>query len=269
MEPVVEKGIHPTAVISENVKIGKNVSIGAYSIIGNNVEIGDNVKIGHHVYIERNTKIGNNVKIFPFAVLGTDPQDLKYRGEETYLEIGDNTIIREFVTINRGTSENIKTIIGKNCLLLEYVHIAHDCVLGDYVIMSNNATLAGHCKVGDHATLSGFVIVHQFSKIGAYSFIQGGSKVNKDIPPFALAADDPLVFHHINIEKLRRLNFSKEDIHFISKLYDELYVDLKVPLRKAAEIIKEKYKNNKYAQLISDFILSSERGVIRYIKEFK
>lgn len=256
-------GISASAYISNRANLGRDVKVGANAYIGDYVDVGDNVKIGNNAYIEKNTKIGSGCVVFPGAVIGTDPQDLKYKQEETFVEIGCDTIIREFVTINRGTTENYKTVVGNNCLLLAYAHVAHDCVVGNHVIMSNNASLAGHCIVGEHAVLSGFAIAHQFSRIGAYAFVQGGGKIIKDIPPFSLCGGEPLRFVGINSEKLKRLNFSQEDISAIKNSYKMFYDPESVSLvDEIVDKILSQYPSNTYAKEIVAFFEASKRGVI-------
>ena len=184
--------------MDSSVNLGEDVKIGAYSVVEPNVIIGDRTVIGNHVTISSNTKIGLDCQIFHSASIGAVPQDLKYDNEKTLAEIGDRTVIREFVTINKGTSASGKTIIGSDCLLMSYVHIAHDCIIRDHVIMSNLATLGGHVTIDDWAILSGGVLVHQFCKIGAHSFVGAGGYISQDVPPFILVAGCPLEYSGIN-----------------------------------------------------------------------
>lgn len=216
--------IHPTAIVDPKAKIADGVSIGAYSIIGPDVEIGANTTIGPHVVIQGPTRIGCDNRICQFASLGEAPQDKKYQGEPTWLEIGDRNVIREFVTMNRGTPAGGGiTRIGNDGLFMAYVHVAHDCQVGDKVIFSNNASLAGHVHVEDWVILSGFTLVHQFCSIGAHAFTGMGSAISKDVPPYLMVSGNPAEPHGINKEGLKRRGFSPEQIRTLRNAYKVLY----------------------------------------------
>ena len=216
--------IHPTAIIDDSARLGKGVNIGPYSIIGPGVEVGDNCRIAAHVVIARNSRLGSNNRIFQFASVGEDPQDKKYAGEETWLEIGDHNVIREFATIHRGTAQDRGlTRIGNHNLLMAYTHVAHDCLIGDHTILANAASLGGHVQVHDWAILGGFCMVHQFSRIGAHSFAAMGSAIGKDVPPYVMVGGQPAAPHGINSEGLRRRGFSKEELRGIKQAYRVLY----------------------------------------------
>src|SRR3954465_7924722 len=210
--------IHPGA------SIGRNVSIDPFTMIHDNVEIGDGTWIGSNVTIFPGARIGKNCKIFPGAVISAVPQDLKFSGEDTTVEIGDETTIREFVTINRGTKALGKTVVGSNNLLMAYVHIAHDCVIGNHCILANGVTLAGHIVIDDFAIIGGLSAVHQFVHVGSHVMISGGSLIRKDVPPFVKAAHDPLSYVGINSVGLRRRGFSQEKITDIQDIYRLLFV---------------------------------------------
>ncbi len=248
--------IHPEA------KIGRNVNIGPYVTIEKNVVIGEGTMIMPHVTILDGSRIGKNCRIFPCAVIGGIPQDLKFDGEETTAEIGDNTTIREGVTINRGTASKEKTIIGKNCLIMAYSHVGHDCILGDNIIISNSTQLAGEVTVDDNAIISGGVLVHQFSRIGAHSMIQGGSKVIKDIPPYITAGRDPLCFVGLNSIGLRRRGYSIEQIDRIQHIYRLIYQSA-LNTTQALEQMEKELPESEERTYIENFIKASARGIIR------
>ena len=256
--------IHKTAIISKKAIIGSNVSIGAYSIIGDNVEIGDGTIIANHVLIEGPTIVGRDNKIFSFNAIGGDPQDKKYNNELTSLEIGDKNTIREYCTINRGTSQDKnKTSIGNNNWIMAYVHIAHDCVIGNNAIFANNATLAGHVEVGDWAIFGGFTGAHQFTKIGAHSFIGMNTLTTKDIPAYIMAEGQPIRPRGVNIEGLKRRDFTSGQIKNIKNAYRILYrKDLK--LSSSITEIEVLSKDQPELKILLDSLqLSSERGIIR------
>ncbi|MGE0082276.1 MAG: acyl-ACP--UDP-N-acetylglucosamine O-acyltransferase [Thiohalomonadaceae bacterium] len=216
--------IHPTAIVDPKAKIADGVTIGAYSIIGPDVEIGANTSVGPHVVIQGPTRIGRDNRICQFASLGEAPQDKKYQGEPTRLQIGDRNVIREFVTMNRGTpTGGGVTRIGNDGLYMAYVHVAHDCQIGDKVIFSNNASLAGHVHVEDWVILSGFTLVHQFCSIGAHAFTGMGSAISKDVPPYLMVSGNPAEPHGINKEGLKRRGFSPEQIRNLRNAYKVLY----------------------------------------------
>ena len=254
--------IHKTAIIDSEAKISEDVKVGPYSVIGPHVEIGEGTVVQSHVNITGQTIIGKNNIIYPFASIGNDPQDLKFKGEETTAIIGDNTIIRECVTINRGTSYRNSTKIGKNCLIMAYSHIAHDCLLGDYCIFSNNSTLAGHVTVGNYVTLAGMVAVHQFCSIGRHSFVAGGSLVRKDIPPYVKAAREPLSYVGINSVGLRRRGFDNETIKSIQNIYRILY-QKRYNNTQAINIIEAEVEATKERDEILLFIKNSQRGIMK------
>jgi len=254
------KVIHPDARIAANVHIEPFVTIGA------NVEIGEGTWIGPHVSIMEGVRIGKNCRIFPGAVVGAIPQDLKFQGESSSIEIGDNVTIREYCTLNRGTKANDKTIIEDNCLLMAYVHVAHDCILKQGVVLANNVNLAGHIEIGKYTTLGGLTAVHQFVKIGAYSMIGGGSLVRKDVPPFIKAAREPLSYVGINAIGLKRHDFDKESIHHIQNIYRILFVK-GYNITQAVEKIKKELPHQSENQTILDFIAHSERGLIRGFRQ--
>ncbi len=237
------------------------MKIGPFSVISANVEIGDDCEIGNHVTIRNNTFIGNKCKIFHCASIGEIPQDLKFCGEKTITIIGDNTVIREYVTVNRGTDALKKTEIGSNVLIMASCHIAHDCIVGDNVIMSNLSTLGGHVNIGNWAVLGGGVLVHQFSKIGEHCFIGGGFRVVQDVPPYILAAESPLKFQGINSVGLKRRGFSLEERQIIKNVYKIFFLS-KQNRKDSLSKINDQYSNNKIVKNIISFIMLSERGII-------
>jgi len=254
--------IHVTAVVSSDASIGENVEIGPYSIIENDVVIKDNCIIGSYVTLAEGVRLDKNVRIFNGAVLGTVPQDLKFGGEKTTLEIGEGTVIREFATLNRGTNDRGKSKVGKNCLIMAYAHIAHDCFVGDNCILVNGASLAGHIDVGKHVILSGNVLVHQFGKIGDYTMVEGGCKIKKDLPPYLLVMGEPARFSGLNKIGLSRKGFSKEMIQKISDAYRIIYRE-GLLLADALVKVEKEYSDVKEVMAIVDFIKGSKRGIVR------
>jgi len=253
-------------VIHPGAKIGQNVTIAPFVVISDNVEIGDNTWIGANVTIMEGVKIGKNCKIFPGAVVGTIPQDLKFEGEQSMIEIGNNVTIREYCTLNRGTKANDKTIISDNCLLMAYVHVAHDCILGKGVVLANNVNLAGHIEIGAHTTLGGLTAVHQFVKIGDYSMIAGGSLVRKDVPPFIRVAREPISYVGINSVGLKRNGFSNKQIHHIQDIYRYVFVK-GFNTSQAVEKIKKNLPKTSERKKILNFIKNSERGIVRGFRQ--
>jgi len=253
--------IHPTAIISDNAEIGKNVKVGPYAVIEDNVKIGDDCLIKNGANILPYTTTGKNCRIFQHSVIGEIPQDLKFEGEQSETVIGDNTTIREFVTINRGTKDREKTIIGNDCLLMAYVHVAHDCWLGDNVILANSATLAGHVTIEDWAILGGLFAVHQFVKVGQHSFCGGHFRTTKDIPPYILAADEPLRYKGLNAVGLRRRGFPPETRKTIKKAY-KLIFRSQYNVSEAKQRIEEEFEKTPEIKNILEFLDNSERGII-------
>lgn len=255
--------IHPTAIIDPRARVGTNVDIGPYSIVGPDVEIGDGTWIGPHVVIKGPTVIGQNNKIFQFASVGEDCQDKKFKGEPTRLVIGDNNVIRESVTVHRGTvQDNSLTQIGNNNLLMAYVHVAHDCIVGNNVILANNATLAGHVHVGDAVILGGFTGVHQFCHIGAHAFAAVSSVIVKDVPPYLMVAGHNAEPHGLNTEGLRRRGFSVETIAQLRRAYKVIYRQ-GLTVQAALPILEEMSGECAEVQPFVDFLKSSTRGIIR------
>ncbi len=258
--------IHPSALVDTSARIGAGVSIGAFSIVGPQVEIGDGSEIGSHVVIRRNTRLGKNNRVFQYASVGEDPQDKKYAGEDTWLEIGDHNIIREFSTLNRGTVQDQGvTHIGSHNLFMAYIHVAHDCRIGDHVIMANGASLAGHVQMHDWAILGGFSMVHQFTRIGAHSFAGMGSAIAKDVPPYVMVGGQPAAPHGINSKGLKRRGFGAQDIALIKQAYKLLYRS-GMGLDAAIEAIHELSECHAHPaslnQLI-DFLRSRQRSILR------
>ena len=250
------RNIHPDAVI------GKNVTISPFVTIEKNVFIGDNTYIYPNVVIMNGARIGKNCKIFPGAVVAAIPQDLKFRGEETTAEIGDNTTLRECATVNRGTIARGKTIVGNDCLLMAYSHVAHDCTLKNFVILGNATQLAGEVEVDDYAILSGGTLVHQFCKIGMHAMTQGGSRVGKDIPPYIIVGRDPIMYSGINVVGLRRRGFDNEKILSVQEIYRILYQS-GMNNKEAVKLIEENIPASKEKEIIITFIANSQRGIVR------
>ena len=254
-------GVHSTAIVDSNAKIGDDVTIGPFTMIEDGVSIGDRTTVGNNVTISSGTSIGKDCKIFHSASIGAIPQDLKYNNEETFLYIGDRTVIREFVSINKGTSALGKTEIGSDCLLMASVHVAHDCVVGNNVIMSNLTTLGGHVNIDDWVILSGGVLVHQFCNISKHAFIGAGALVTQDVPPFILAAGSPVEYSGINSVGLKRRGFSIDDRKELKNIY-KMYFRSKNNRKENLSKIKKELASLKYTDLIVEFIENSERGII-------
>jgi UDP-N-acetylglucosamine acyltransferase len=255
--------IHPSAIVDPGARIGSGVAIGAYSVIGAGVEIGDGTTIGPHVVIEGTTRIGRDNRIFQFASIGSIPQDKKFGGEASELIIGDRNLIREFVTLNRGTAEGGgATRIGNDNWIMAYAHVAHDCTVGDHTIFSNNATLAGHVAIGDYAILSGFAGVHQFCRVGAHAFIGMGCLVNGDVPPFVMVAADYGRPRGINSEGLKRRGFDTDRIAAIKRAYRTLYLGNR-PLADARAELASMAADSKDVAVMLEFIDASERALVR------
>jgi len=253
--------IHPTAIISPDAEIAADVEIGAFAIVGEGCVIGAGSVIAPRATLERNVTLGRSVKVGMGSILGGAPQDLKYAGEETSVEIDDGTIIREYVTVNRGTSHSFKTTVGKNCLLMTYVHIGHDCRVGNSVILSNVVQLAGHVTIEDKAILSGLSAVHQFARIGRQSFIGGMSRVSKDIPPFLKAVGNPVKLYGLNTIGLQRSGMDEETILELKRVYRLLFrSDLNVT--QAIERVLAEIEPLPEVKELIRFVEGSERGVV-------
>jgi UDP-N-acetylglucosamine acyltransferase len=248
--------IHPGA------RIGDNVTIDPFVVVYEGAIIGEGTHLMSHAVVMKNTIIGKSCKIFPGAVLGAIPQDLKFDGEETFVEIGDNTTIRECVTVNRGTKDKWKTKVGSNCLLMAYCHIAHDCILGDNVIIANSVQLAGHVEIGDWAIIGGMAAAIQFSKIGAHTYIAGGSEVIKDVPPYIKAGRAPLSYVGVNSIGLQRRGFTLEKINSILEIYRNIYMR-GLNTTQATDFIEKEFPETEEKTEILNFIRESKRGILK------
>ena len=253
--------LHPLAFISKKCKIGNNVSIGPYCIIEDYVSIGNNTTIDSHTIIKKYTTIGTGCSIFSHSVIGEIPQDKKYAGEKTKLAIGNNTVIREFCTLNRGTQETKLTKIGNNCLLMAYVHVGHDCIINSDAILANGVQLGGHVFIDDYAIIGGLTPIHQFCKIGQHSLVGGGLRVVQDIPPFIIANGQPLKFSGINAVGLRRRKFTAAQRTNIKKAYKIIY-NSTYNISQAVDKIKNELKSKNEISVILEFIKNSNRGLI-------
>ncbi len=252
----IQSNIHP------NARIGVGTQIEPFATIQGDVIIGENCWIGPYVTIMDGTRIGNHCKVFPGAVVGAIPQDLKYAGENSLLEVGDYTIIRECCTLNRGTAAAMTTRVGSRCLLMAYVHVAHDCIVGNHVILANSVNLAGHIEIEDYAIVGGMSAVHQFVKIGAHAMIGGGSLVMKDVPPFTKAARDPLSYEGINSIGLKRRGFTVDQVNRIHEIYRYLFVKFK-NIGKAVKAIEVELPDSPEKDVILEFVRNSNRGLMK------
>lgn len=254
--------MHQLNYISEGAQIADNVEIDYFTVIHDDVVIGENTWIGSNVTIFPGARIGKNCKIFPGAVISAVPQDLKFADEYTTAIIGDNCTIRECVTINRGTRDKQKTVIGNNCLIMAYCHVAHDCIIGNHVILANSVQLAGHVELADYAFIGGTSAVHQFVKIGKHAMIGGGSLVRKDVPPFITAAKEPLAYLGLNTLGLRRRGFDNRRIAEIQEIYRTLFLS-GLNFTDAIKSVNEKFESTPDSESILNFFMQSKRGIIK------
>ncbi|MCG8429903.1 MAG: acyl-ACP--UDP-N-acetylglucosamine O-acyltransferase [Candidatus Omnitrophica bacterium] len=255
--------IHPTAIVSDKAQLADGVTVGPYSFVGDNVVMGPGCAVGMHALIEGNTTLGENCRVFTGAVLGSKPQDLKYRDEKTYLEIGSNNVIREYCTFNPGTHEGSKTIVGNDNLFMAYSHVAHDCRVGNGCVFANNATLAGHVVISDKVVIGGLVAIHQFVRVGRLSIIGGCSKVVQDIPPYSTCDGHPARVYGLNLTGLRRAKVSRECIHQLRAVYKILFhsgLSLKNALKETETAVDAPCPE---VRQLLDFMTHSERGVTR------
>lgn len=255
--------IHPTAVVAPAARIAAGVTIGPYSVIGTDVEIGSKSWIGSHVVLSGSIRMGSNNRVFPFASLGSDPQDKKYRGEATRLEIGCNNTIREYVTINRGTVQDEGvTRLGDDNWIMACVHIAHDCRIGSHTVLANNTTLAGHVHIGDYTTLGGASLVHQFCRIGEHAFTAYGARINKDVPPFVMVCEGKARPRGLNVEGLKRRGFAEQRIRALKEAYRILYRS-EQPLEQAIVQLKQLESESDDVRRLRSFVEACERSIVR------
>ena len=252
--------IHPTAIIAPDARIGENVEVGPFAIIGEGCEIGDGSVIGPRATLERYVRLAANVRIGIGSVLGGDPQDLKFGGEQTFVEIGEGTTIREYATINRGTAQSGKTSVGRSCFVMSYVHLAHDCHVGDNVILVNGAQLAGHVTVDDHAIISGLSAVHQFVRIGRHSFIGGASRVANDVPPFLRVVGNPVKPYGLNSVGLQRRGFPENVMRELKRAYRILFRS-ELNLSQAVERVRAEVESLPEVEQLLTFMERTQRGV--------
>ena len=250
------------AYVHPDAKLGKDVTIEPFAFVDKNVEIGDGTHVMSGANVRYGSRIGSNCNIFPGAVVGGVPQDLKFKGEDSLAIVGNNTTIRECVTVNRGTASKGHTIVGNNCLLMAYSHVAHDCVLNDYVILGNATQLAGEVEVEHHAILSGGTLVHQFTRIGAHVMIQGGTRLGKDIPPYIIAGREPVCYSGVNLVGLRRNGYSNEKINEIQEIYRVIY-QAGFNFSDAIVKVEKEFEETPEMKLIVDFVKGSPRGIVR------
>jgi UDP-N-acetylglucosamine acyltransferase len=251
--------IHATAIVSPDAELGTGVAVGPYSIIGPNVTVGDDTVVAAHAILEQNVRMGARVKVGSGSVVGGDPQDLKYKGEETWAEVGDDSVIREYVTINRGTTHSFRTTVGKGCLLMSYVHLGHDCHLGDGVIVSSTSGLAGHVEIGDRAIINGMVGIQQFIRIGTFAYVGGHSAVRKDVPPFCRTDGERVL--GLNKIGLERNGFSKEAIEILQQAY-RYFFRSSLNITQALERVRAEVATCPELEELVGFIESSDRGVM-------
>jgi UDP-N-acetylglucosamine acyltransferase len=254
--------IDKRAIIEKGAKIDENVTIGPYAVIGPSVKIGSGCVIDAFAQVVGNTTVGKNNHIFSYAVIGNVPQDLKYKGEESFLIVGNNNTIREFVTMNVGTEKGSKTIVGNGNLIMAYSHIAHDCFIGNDNVLANCATLAGHVTIEDRVTVGGIVAIHQFCRLGILSMIGGCSKVVQDVPPYCVSDGHPSVVRSLNLIGLRRANFSQSSISLLKKAFKIMFFE-DHPLARAKELVAKELSSSKEVEYLLKFISSSERGIGR------
>jgi UDP-N-acetylglucosamine acyltransferase len=253
---------HPTAIVHQLAKIGEGVKIGPYTVIGEDVAIGEGCVIGPHVLIEGHATIGKHNVFHHGVTIGTPPQDLKYQGQRTHVIIGDENILREFVTVNRGSGDGGTTSVGSRCFIMAYAHIAHDCIVGDEVIFANSVNLAGHVRVDDYANIGGVTPVHQFVSIGKYAFVGGASRVERDIPPFVKAAGSPARVYGINSLGLERRGFSREKRAMIKKMFNLLYRS-ELNVSQVLERLKNGDFEDPERKILVDFLEAAERGITK------
>lgn len=258
---VAPPAIHPTAVIDPEARISPSATIGPYSIIGPGVEVGAGVEIAGHVLVERNTCVGDGCRIHHGAALGTDPQDLKYGGESTRLEVGSETVIREYATVSRGTGEGGVTRVGNSCLLMAYSHVAHDCVLGEGVILANSVNLAGHVEIGHQATIGGIVGIHQFVRVGHHVFVGACTKLAQDIPPFLLVDGNPCRPHGLNVVGLKRRGFGRDTIRILRRAYRTVF-ESDLHIGAALDEIESWPDGIAEVAQFVEFIRTTERGIV-------
>jgi UDP-N-acetylglucosamine acyltransferase len=258
----MQTSVHPTAVIDPAARIGMGVSIGPYSIVEGDVDIGDRCEIGSHVVIGEGTRIGGGCRIFHGAAVGLIAQDLKYKGEKTYLKIGDRAIIREFCTLNRGTAARGETTIGHDCVFLAYCHVGHDCIVGDNLIASNGMALAGHVEIGNQVTVGGVCSFHQFTRVGDYAMIGASSFITQDVVPFALTGPDPVRIAGINKVKLDRLGFAPERVASVKSAFRILFRENLSVDEATARMANEFPGNDDISRLVA-FVKNSKRGIVR------
>lgn len=253
--------IHPTAIVSEKAKIGNNVTIGPYAVVEADVETGNDCILGPHSVIYDGARIGSRVKIMQGASIANLPQDLKFANEESVFIIGDDTVVREFATLHRGTVETGKTQVGKNCLLMAYSHIAHDCSIGDNCIIANGVQMGGHVKIGDWAIIGGLTAIHQFVLIGDHAMVGGGIRIPQDVPPYILASGEPVKYAGLNLVGLRRRGFKSEDIEFLKGTYNCIY-DKSLNITQARSKVEVDFGENVHVLNVLKFLEKSTRGII-------
>ncbi len=252
--------IHPSAIVDGGARLGENVEIGPFAIVGPDCEVGDGCVLAARATLERNVRLGSDVRVGSGTILGGDPQDLKYRGEETWVEIGDSTVIREYTTIHRGTVESHRTVVGSGTFIMSYVHLGHDCRVGDGVIISNSVQLAGHVHVDDGAIVSGLTAVHQFTRVGRQAFVGGCSRVVKDVPPFLKAVGNPVRLYGLNSVGLQRSGMDAEALKALKSAYRLLFRS-DMNLSQALARVREEVPDLPEVRQFLDFIEASERGI--------
>lgn len=255
-----ETVVHPTALVDPEAELGMGVVVGPWALVGPRVVVGDGTEIGPRVLLERDTTVGEDCRIANGAVLGTDPQDLKFQGERTVLEVGDRTVIREFATLNRGTSASGRTTVGSDCLLMAYTHVAHDCELGNHVILSNSVNMAGHVVIEDWVIVGGITPIHQFVRIGAHAFVGGGSRIAQDVPPYCRAAGNPPTLYGLNSVGLERRGFSAEVRRALKQAYRILFQS-KLNVSQAVARAEAEVPAIPEVRHLLEFIKASERGI--------
>jgi UDP-N-acetylglucosamine acyltransferase len=252
--------VHPTAIVDASARLGQDVEIGPWAMVGPQVTVGDRCRLGPRSRLVRNVQLAEDVSVGDGSIVGGDPQDLKYRGEETWVEIGAGTIVREYSTINRATSQSYRTVVGARCFIMSYVHLAHDCHVGDDVVIANGTQCAGHVTIHDRAVLSGLNAVHQFVTIGTYAFVGGGSRVNQDIPPYVKAVGNPMELYGLNSIGLQRAGFSGDTIAALKRAY-RLFFNSELNLSQAIERARSDLPASPEVERFLAFVESSELGV--------